>query len=76
DDDEELDELLQKSKNKSKLRTVNIISFSIFGADQIALFTPFFLTLSANYLLLYIIIFALIILILGLLGKTIAKIPH
>ncbi len=34
------------------------------------------MTLSANNLLLSIIIFALNILILGLLGKTIAKIPH
>ncbi|MDN6054999.1 MAG: CadD family cadmium resistance transporter, partial [Lactococcus lactis] len=76
DDDEELDELLQKRKNKSLLGTVIIISFASCGADNIALFTPFFMTLSANNLLLSIIIFALNILILGLLGKTIAKIPH
>lgn len=76
DDDEELDELLQKRKNKSLLGTVIIISFASRGADNIALFTPFFMTLSANNLLLSIIIFALNILILGLLGKTIAKIPH
>ena len=75
DDDEELDELLQKRKNKSLLGTVIIISFASCGADNIALFTPFFMTLSANNLLLSIIIFALNILILGLLGKTIAKIP-
>lgn len=76
DDDEELDELLQKRKNKSLLGTVIIISFASCGADNIALFTPFFMTLSANNLLLSIIISALNILILGLLGKTIAKIPH
>ena len=69
-------ELLQKRKNKSLLGTVIIISFASCGADNIALFTPFFMTLSANNLLLSIIIFALNILILGLLGKTIAKIPH
>lgn len=76
DDDEELDELLQKRKNKSLLGTVIIISFASCGADNIALFTPFFMTLSTNNLLLSIIVFALNILILGLLGKTIAKIPH
>ncbi|XOW19644.1 cadmium resistance transporter [Lactococcus lactis] len=58
------------------LGTVIIISFASCGADNIALFTPFFMTLSANNLLLSIIIFALNTLILGLLGKTIAKIPH
>ena len=52
DDDEELDELLQKRKNKSLLGTVIIISFASCGADNIALFTPFFMTLSANNLLL------------------------
>lgn len=76
DDDEELDELLQKRKNKSLFGTVIIISFASCGADNIALFTPFFMTLSANNLLLSIITFALNILILALLGKTIAKIPH
>ncbi|WP_428815959.1 CadD family cadmium resistance transporter [Lactococcus lactis] len=76
DVDEGLDELLQKRKNKSLLGTVIIISFASCGADNVALFTPFFMTLSANNLLLSIIIFALNILILGLLGKTIAKIPH
>ncbi|AIS04488.1 cadmium resistance transporter [Lactococcus lactis] len=75
-DDEELDELLQKRKNKSLLGTVIIISFASRGADNIALFTPFFMTLSADNLLLSIMIFAINILILGLLGKTIAKIPH
>lgn len=76
DDDEELDELLQKRKNKSLLGTVIIISFASRGADNIALFTPFFMTLSADNLLLSIMIFAINILILGLLGKTIAKISY
>ena len=68
--------MLQKRKNKSLLGTVIIISFASRGADNIALFTPFFMTLSADNLLLSIMIFAINILILGLLGKTIAKIPH
>ena len=66
----------KREKNKSLLGTVIIISFASCGADNIALFTPFFMTLSPSNLILSIFIFILNILILGLLGKTISKIPH
>lgn len=76
DDEEELKEKLEQRKGKSLLITVSLISFASCGADNIGLFTPFFISLKSNQIVLATVTFVLNILLLGVLGQFIAKIPH
>lgn len=74
DDEEEVEETLEKRKNKNLLVTVTLISFASCGADNIGLFTPFFVNLDNSLLLISVLTFVVNIILLGFLGKSISKI--
>ncbi|MDR2977658.1 MAG: CadD family cadmium resistance transporter [Streptococcaceae bacterium] len=74
DDDEEVEEQLEKRKGKNLMLTVILISFASCGADNIGLFTPFFVTLSKTQVIISVITFLVNILILGLIGKQLSRI--
>jgi cadmium resistance transport/sequestration family protein len=78
DDDDEVEEQLEKRKGKNLLLTVVLISFASCGADNIGLFTPFFVTLSKKAsglaVLVSVLAFLVNILILGLIGKQLSRI--
>ena len=76
DDEDELDELLEKRNQKNLFVMVVFLSFASCGADNIALFTPFFMTLHTHILLISIITFMVNIFILGFIGQYLARIPH
>lgn len=74
DDEEEVEETLEKRKDKNLLVTVTLISFASCGADNIGLFTPFFVNLDNSLLLISVPTFVVNIILLGFLGKSISKI--
>lgn len=74
DDDEEVEEALEKRKNKNLLITVTLISFASCGADNIGLFTPFFVNLKSYWIVVSLLTFIANIILLGFLGQIISKI--
>lgn len=74
DDEEEVEETLEKRKDKNLLVTVTLISFASCGADNIGLFTPYFVNIDNTLIVISILTFIANIILLGFLGKSISKI--
>ncbi|GAB2028076.1 cadmium resistance transporter [Lactovum odontotermitis] len=73
DDEDEIEEQLEKRKGKNLFFTVIILAFASCGADNIGLFTPYFVSLSTANVLLSVVVFLVNIIILGFLGKFLAQ---
>ncbi|GFH40602.1 cadmium resistance transporter [Lactococcus insecticola] len=72
---EEARNLLIKHKDKPLTLTVALITFASCGADNIGLFTPYFITLTGSKLVMTLILFVIYIFLLIILGKWFAKLP-
>ena len=73
DDEEKVEATLTTRKDKNLLWTVALIAFASCGADNIGLFTPYFLTLSTAKVIETLVIFELNIFLLIILGKALAQ---
>lgn len=73
DDEEKVEATLSTRKDKNLLWTVALIAFASCGADNIGLFTPYFLTLSSAKVIGTLVIFELNIILLIILGKALAQ---
>lgn len=74
DEEKEITEAIEKRKNKNMIGTVALLSFASCGADNIGLFTPYFVTLSRTALFVAVLTMLVNIVFLGLLGRIISKI--
>ena len=68
-----IDEKIEKRKNKNLLVTVVIISFASCGADNIGLFTPYFVNLNPSLVPVSVLTFFVNIVLLGFLGKALSR---
>lgn len=76
DDEEKVARQLAKRERRGTALTVALIAFSACGADNIGLFTPFFLTLRLSELLVTLAVFVVNIGLLVVLGKRLSTLPH
>ncbi|HEY0222044.1 cadmium resistance transporter [Lactovum miscens] len=74
DEEKEIAEALEKRRNKNMIWTVALLSFASCGADNIGLFTPFFVTLSRTALLVAVLTMFVNIIFLGLIGRALSRI--
>ncbi|MDR0299695.1 MAG: CadD family cadmium resistance transporter [Streptococcaceae bacterium] len=77
-EEEEVEERLEKRKSKNLFFVVTFIAFASCGADNISLFTPYFVSLKLSWLPISILTFLIHIVFLGFLGKSLsrAKVLH
>ncbi|GFH42715.1 hypothetical protein Hs30E_12660 [Lactococcus hodotermopsidis] len=73
--EEAVEMLTQHEKSKGLLLTVALITFASCGADNIGLFTPYFITLNVTNLILTLILFLISIFCLIFLGKLLSNFP-
>ena len=73
DDCEKIDATIERRKNKNLLATVFMISFASCGADNIGLFTPYFVTLKPFLVPVSVLTFFVNILLLGFLGRALSR---
>lgn len=76
DDDSDAEEALEKRKDKNLMITAMLLAFSSCGADNIGLFTPYFVAMQSKYLALALLVFFANILLFSFLSDKLAHLTE